>query len=156
MVWEIRSRCWPMPIRRTVKMKNNGEMDSGWFGLTSRTGKLLLSVGLVFADVDQGDQAQFAGWPITFDYRNNDGRKPIGYLPEMVVKGVERPVVQVIEDATGEILYTVRMDSNRFRPPVYSKGNYTVKMGREKPDLSKISGLKPVQPGVAMQSFKLI
>lgn len=88
-----------------------------------------------------------SAWPITFDYRNNDGRKPIGYLPEMVVKGSKRPVVQVIEDATGEILYTVRMDSNRFRPPVYSEGNYTVKMGREKPDLSEISGLKPVQPG---------
>ena len=100
-----------------------------------------------FADVDEGAQAQFAGWPITFDYRNNDGRKPSGFLPEMVVKGVERPVVQVIEDATGEILYTVRMNSNRFRAPVYSDGNFTVKMGREKPDLSEISGLKPVQAG---------
>ncbi len=132
------------PNRQDEKQRGDG---FGVVRFDKQNRKITVECWPRFADVDQGDQAQFAGWPITFDYRNNDGRKPIGYLPEMVVKGVERPVVQVIEDATGEILYTVRMDSNRFRPPVYSKGNYTVKMGREKPDLSKISGLKPVQPG---------
>ena len=40
-----------------------------------------------FADVDDGDTAQFPGWPITFNYRDNDGRKPVGYLPELVVTG---------------------------------------------------------------------
>ncbi|MDC3224721.1 metallophosphoesterase, partial [Mariniblastus sp.] len=132
------------PNRQDEKQRGDG---FGVVRFDKQNRKITVECWPRFADVEQGDKAQFAGWPITFDYRNNDGRKPIGYLPEMVVKGSKRPVVQVIEDATGEILYTVRMDSNRFRPPVYSEGNYTVKMGREKPDLSEISGLKPVQPG---------
>jgi len=132
------------PNRQDEKQRGDG---FGVVRFDKKNRKITVECWPRFADVDQGDKAQFAGWPITFDYRNNDGRKPIGYLPEMVVKGVERPVVQVIEDATGDILYTVRMDSNRFKPPVYSKGNYTVKIGREKPNLSKISGLAPVQPG---------
>ncbi len=100
-----------------------------------------------FADVDDGDKAQFPGWPITFDYRDNDGRKPVGFLPELVVNGVDRPVVQVIEKATGEILYTVRATSNRFKPPVYSKGEHTVKVGKEKPDGTTVEGLIPVTNG---------
>ena len=39
---------------------------------------------------------------------DNDGRKVAGYLPELVFEGGANPVVQVIEEATGEILYTVR------------------------------------------------
>ena len=132
------------PNRQDEKQRGDG---FGVVRFDKKNRKITVECWPRFADVDQGDQAQFAGWPITFDYRNNDGRKPVGYLPEMVVQGAERPVVQVIEDATNEVLYTVRMDSSRFRPPVYSEGNYTVKIGREKPDLSKISGLKPVKSG---------
>ncbi len=97
-----------------------------------------------FADASAGDEAQFPGWPITFDYRDNDGRKPIGYLPELVVSGTERPVVQVIEEASGEVLYTVRAAANRFKPPVYTAGKHAVKVGKDKPDLSSFKGVLPV------------
>lgn len=87
-----------------------------------------------FANVDDGDDAQFAGWPITIDYRNNDGRKVMGYLPEIVVSGTARPVIQIINEDSKEILYTVRATSNSFKPPVYSAGTYTVKVGTDKAD----------------------
>lgn len=96
-----------------------------------------------FASVDEGDTAQFPGWPITFSYRDNDGRLPIGYLPELVVTGVKFPVVQVINELTDEILYTVRADSNRFRAPVYAAGSYTLKVGKQKPDSKSFKGLQP-------------
>ncbi len=83
-----------------------------------------------FADVTGGDQSQYPGWPITIDYRDNDGRQPFGWLTEIVVQGIQRPVFQVIDEATGEIIYTVRTSSNRFRAPVYKAGSYTVKVGR--------------------------
>jgi hypothetical protein len=104
-----------------------------------------------FASVDDGDGAQFAGWPITTDYRNNDGRKPIGHLPEIVVNGTDRPVIQVIKDDTKEILYTVRATSNRFKPPVYSNGAHTVKVGKQKPDMTTIDGLIPVAEGASAE-----
>jgi hypothetical protein len=96
-----------------------------------------------FANIDDGDTAQFPGWPVTFNYRDNDGRQPVGYLPELIVTGAARPVVQVIDETTDEILYTVRAESNRFWAPVYAAGNYTLKVGKQKPNLESFNGLKP-------------
>ncbi len=94
-----------------------------------------------FANMDEGDAAQFPGWPITFKYEDNDGREPVGYLalPELP-KDMPSPVVQVVEEATGEILYTVRMRSEDARLPVYAPGKYTVRMGLERPDRMELQG----------------
>lgn len=86
-----------------------------------------------FSDAKEGDKAQFPGWPITVSMDDNDGRKPVAYLPTLVFEGPANPVVQVIEDATGEIVYTVRVRGDRFQPRVYRAGKYTVKVGRDKP-----------------------
>jgi hypothetical protein len=73
----------------------------------------------------------------------NDGRKVVGYLPELVFEGVNSPVVQIIEEISGDILYTVRAHGKRFQPRVYSQGKHTVKLGRNKPDAMTLSGLEP-------------
>ena len=52
-------------------------------------------------------------------------------------------MVQVIEDATGEVLYTTRAKGETFQPRVYSKGKYTVKIGRQKPDRVTVNDLEP-------------
>ena len=87
----------------------------------------------------QGEQ--FPGWPITVRIDDNDGRRQVAWLPELVVEGAGRPVVQVIDDATGDILYTIRARSRRFQPPVYSLGTFTVKAGRDRPDAVSLTGL---------------
>ena len=76
------------------------------------------------------------------DQDANDGREVAGWLPTS--KGV-RPVVQVIEDATGEVLYTTRAKGATFQPRVYSKGKHTVKIGRQKPTVKTLKGLAPSQ-----------
>ncbi len=96
-----------------------------------------------FSDSREGDKAQFPGWPITINADANDGRKVAGYLPEFVFDGTKTPVVQVIEEASGEILYTVRAAGGSFQPRVYSTGKHTVKIGRDKPDGQTIAGLVP-------------
>ena len=96
-----------------------------------------------FCDVADGDDAQFAGWPITIQMAENDGRKPIGWLPEIVTPHDVRPVVQVVDEATGDSIYTVRAHSNRFRPPVFAAGTYTVRVGRDMPTSETIAGLMP-------------
>lgn len=100
-----------------------------------------------FADVGDGDQAQFPGWPITIKYRDNDGREVFGYLPEMIANDFQNPVFQVVEESTGEVVYTVRASSNRFRPPVYRPGKYTVRVGRDLPNITRFEGLAPVAKG---------
>ena len=35
--------------------------------------------------------SQYAGWPVTIQQMDNDGRKPTGHLPEIRVKGLDNP-----------------------------------------------------------------
>jgi hypothetical protein len=88
-----------------------------------------------------GRREQFPGWPISFAMEENDGRTPAGWLPQLNFKGTPNPVVQVIEEATGEILYTVRVQGDRFRPRVYRNGPHTVKVGRNLPNGAELRTL---------------
>ena len=100
-----------------------------------------------FSSVDDGDAAQFPGWPITVKMQDNDGRKVIGNLPTIRVAGVENPVFQVQHAASGEVLYTVRAKSNEFTPSVYSDGAHVVRIGRDKPDGLVLDNLQPLLSG---------
>ena len=60
---------------------------------------------------------------------DNDGRKPAAWLPELVITGTPNAVVQMVEEKTGEILYTVRTPGARWQPPVFAPGKYTVRTG---------------------------
>ena len=75
---------------------------------------------------------------------DNDGREAVAYLPEIRFRGISNPVVQVIEESTGEILYTTRVKGTRYRPKVYTKGNYTVRVGEGQPILESVSGIQSV------------
>jgi hypothetical protein len=94
-----------------------------------------------FSDAKQGNQAQFPGWPITVEMEKNDGRKIAGYLPNLVFKGAQNPVVQVISESSGEILYTVRTQGGKFQPKVYAAGKYTIKVGTDKADGQTFTGI---------------
>ena len=87
----------------------------------------------------QGEQ--FPGWPITVRNDDNDGRRPMAWLPELVIEGADRAVVQVIAEGSGEILYSVRVRGNRYQPRVYSQGSFTIKVGRNRPDGVSLTGL---------------
>ncbi len=100
----------------------------------------------------QGEQ--FPGWPITVRTEDNDGRLPVAWLPELRFENVERPVVQVIIETSGEILYTVRVQGTRFQPHVYSQGLFTVKVGRDRPDGFTLNGLKAVATAAGAKPVK--
>jgi hypothetical protein len=94
-----------------------------------------------FADPARPD-AQFPGWPITVSVDDNDGRKPAAWLPELVFTGAPSAVIQVIEERTGEVLYTLRVPGPSLRPAVFAPGTYTVKVGRDRPDGKTLTGLQ--------------
>ena len=116
-----------------------------------KTRKITVECWPRFADVKSGDRAQFPGWPITIDADQNDGRKPVAWLPELVFEGAVNPVVQVIDEKSGEILYTKRVVGNRFQPPVFSAGSFTVKAGRNRPDGPKLINLSGKERSAAGQ-----
>jgi hypothetical protein len=96
-----------------------------------------------FANMADGDAAQFPGWPISIAMRDNDGRRPVGWLPELIAPEGVRPVVQVIEESTGLPAYTVKSAGRSFQPAVYVAGRYTVKVGRHRPETVLLSGVEP-------------
>ena len=64
---------------------------------------------------------------------DNDGRQIAGYLPTLKFN-TANPVVQVVDDASGEILYTERIQGKEYRPRVFGGGSFTVKAGKDKPE----------------------
>jgi hypothetical protein len=101
----------------------------------------------------QGEQ--FPGWPITVRNDDNDGRQAVAWLPELVISGADRAVVQVIDEKDGEILYSRRVRGGRFQPPVYSFGAFTARVGIDRPDRAVLTGLKAVREAAGTRAITL-
>ena len=99
-------------------------------------------------NVDVGDpQAkQYPGWPRTISQWDNYGRPATAFLPTLKVRGMDSPVVQVIEEATGDVLYTVRAQGSQFRPKVFRTGKYTVRVGDLAERTQEFKGIQPLAP----------
>lgn len=93
-------------------------------------------------DVTGLETQQYPGWPFIVQQENNYGRKAAGYLPLVVSRGVDSPVVQVIDEENNEILYTLRIKGTAFRPKVFRESSYTVRVG-EGEDTKIFEGLTP-------------
>jgi hypothetical protein len=102
----------------------------------------------LFADPKDPKAAQYAGWPKTVRLADNYARKPAAYLPTLRFKGMAAPVVQVIDESSGEIVYTRRVLGPTFRPPVFAAGTYAVKAGEPgTPRMRTLAGLKATADG---------
>ncbi|MBI1903839.1 MAG: alkaline phosphatase D family protein [Planctomycetia bacterium] len=86
----------------------------------------------------------FPGWPRTIHMTENDGRPAAAWLSEMRVSGMENPVVQIVDDQTGEIVYTLRIRGTVFRPKVFeAAANYTVRIGD--PDRGRMQTIRGIK-----------
>jgi len=95
-------------------------------------------------DITDPASRQYPGWPRTIKQEDNYGRKAVAYLPTIQVRGMRNPVVQVIDESNDEIIYTLRrINGTSFRPKVFKKGNYTVKVGE--PGTDKMKSLEGVR-----------
>ncbi|MGQ9800547.1 MAG: hypothetical protein ACUVRL_02615 [Candidatus Saccharicenans sp.] len=71
----------------------------------------------------------YPGWPVAFSQLENDGRQPVAYLPLFQFKGLTDPVIQVVDEKTREVVYSLRIKGTEFRPPVFRAGSYTICCG---------------------------
>ena len=106
------------------------------------TGEVTFECWPRFTARDADDRQQFPGWPITIKSETNDGRKPSAWLPEIAFDGASDPVISVIEEKSGDILYTIRARGDRHQPAVFAPGRYTIKAGRDKPDQEIANGVE--------------
>ena len=91
-------------------------------------------------DVTDKNAKPYPGWPFAFNQLDNYGRKAVSYLPNLKINKANQ-VVQVIAEKTGEVIYTIRIKGNQFRPKVFEAGEYTIKVG-EKGNQKSLNGLK--------------
>ena len=91
-------------------------------------------------DVSDENAKPYAGWPFTFNQIENYGRKALAHLPKLEVN-LPNQVVQVIEDKTGEVVYTLRIKGKSFRPKVFAKGKYSIRVG-EGSSMKTIKGIQ--------------
>ncbi len=99
-----------------------------------------------FVDVAKPDAQQFPGWPITVNQFDNYGRKPHGYLPTIKVNK-PNPIVQVVREATGQVVYTVRAKGDTLNLKVFMRGKYTVNF-IDGDEVTALEGLQPTKkPG---------
>ncbi|MCA9198336.1 MAG: hypothetical protein KDA87_12390 [Planctomycetales bacterium] len=129
----IRMLAYANPQNRQDEKQRADGFGIARFHKTNRT--ITFECWPRFASVDDGDTAQFPGWPITVRMEDNDGRTPVGYLPTLRFPEQIHPVVQVIRQDTNEVLYTIRTASNEFDPPVYADVPHSIRIGKDQPSL---------------------
>lgn len=96
------------------------------------------------ADPEKDPEGQYQGWPITVKQQENYGRSTAGFLPTLRISGVEDPVVEIINESTGEIEYILRIKGNVFRPKIFSASSHTVKVS------DSLTGMEKIIRGVSV------
>ena len=99
-------------------------------------------------DITAPGSKQYSGWPRTILQIDNYARKEVAYLPTIEVEGMINPVVQLIDESNGEIVYTIRINGTSFSPKVFKIEKYTVKIGQQGTDRMKtLTGVQPLEAG---------
>jgi alkaline phosphatase D len=112
--------------------------------LDKRTGKISMECWRLLSDPEKEPASgQFPGWPMTIDIEDNYGRAAAAWLPELKISGMRNPVVQVIDEADGELVYALRIRGDSFRPKVFKPGRYAIRVGA--PETDNFRTLRNVQ-----------
>jgi phosphodiesterase/alkaline phosphatase D-like protein len=99
-------------------------------------------------DITDPRTEQYPGWPRTIKQTDNYARKAVAYLPTIEVQGMTNPVIQVIDESNGEVVYALRINGTSFRPRIFKIEEYTLKIGQQGTGRMKIlTGIKPLKAG---------
>lgn len=80
---------------------------------------------------------QYEGWPITINQNDNFLNNASLYLPELEIIGMINPVIQIKNENTSEIVYTLRIKETNYVPKVLKKGTYSILIGEPGTDKVK-------------------
>ena len=85
-----------------------------------------------YVDPKSNPNGQYEGWPITVSQKENYARNAKGTLPPLDLSNCNKPIVEVFEAQSGELVYSLRVNDKVFRPKVFREGNYFVKVTDDK------------------------
>lgn len=135
---------------------NNGDKlttRAAGFGVAKfnkRTRDITLECWPRNVDITDPKTKQYPGWPRTIRQQDNYARQAVAYLPTIEVTGTTNPVVQVIDESNGEIVYTLRIKGTSFRPKVFKTETYTIMVSQQDSD-----GVETVKTITGIQSLPL-
>jgi alkaline phosphatase D len=101
---------------------------------------------------------QFPDFPQTYDMTANYGRAAVEWLPALDVTGMVNPVVEVIDESDGTLVYALRIRGSAFQPRVFKPGVYTLRVGEpgtaqiEDPDRSALRSRPRRRPPVHLST----
>ena len=114
------------------KLLNTRSAGFGVVRLNTKKREITMECWPRNVDITDAAAKQYAGWPRTISQFDNYDPPSWGKLGEITFD-VENPVVQLIDDLSGEILYTVRAHGKTFNPGAPKGRSFTVKAGRNQP-----------------------
>ena len=79
-------------------------------------------------DISNPETKQYKGWPVIIKQDDNYGRTAKAFLPKLMINKTNQ-VVQVINEQSDEVVYTLRINGNSFVPVVFTTGLYTIIVG---------------------------
>jgi len=97
---------------------------------------------------------QHPGWPKTISQMDNYGRDAKAWLPLLKIKGESDPVVEITNQASGELEYIVRINGNEFVPKVFSEDKYTIKVSY--PGTNLVKSFSDIVPSAEKAKSELI
>jgi arylsulfatase A-like enzyme len=97
---------------------------------------------------------QYPGWPRTVEQLDNGGARRRAHLPRIVVRGLERPVVQVVDEATGRLECSLRLAGAEWMPSVDGPGPYEVRVHCPDRDIGQV--LSSVEPVTAADADRVL
>ncbi|MCW9707984.1 alkaline phosphatase D family protein [Fodinibius salsisoli] len=107
-----------------------------------------------YVDPEANPEGQYDGWPIVIRQEDNYGRRAVTYLPEIQVEGMEKPVVQIYNQDRDELVYTLRLKGQPFRPKVFERSNYKIRIGDPDRNLwQEYEGITSADKGPVVVSF---
>jgi len=106
--------------------------------------KLKAPDGFTKVPLQPGEEWIVVRWISDCAYFQNDKSGfSVDHKPELNVIAFpsEKVKQKVVEEKSGDIVYTQRASGATFQPPAYAPGAYTVKVGRDKPDAVELRGI---------------
>ena len=128
----------PMAVEAEPKALHQRAPGYGIVTFNRETRKITMASWPRWVDPAKPDAKPYDGWPITIGQFDN-GLPQKGWTLETIeAAGVENPIVQVLDESSGEIVYTLRIRGAAFTPKVFQAGLYTVKVTKSDQGYEKV------------------
>ncbi|MEE2825584.1 MAG: metallophosphoesterase family protein [Planctomycetota bacterium] len=130
---------------------NTRSAGYGVLRLNTKTREITMECWPRNVDITLPETEQYPGWPRTISQVDNYSPRSWGELGTLTFD-VDNPVVQLIDAASNEVLYTIRVKGKTFTPKAPQSRAFTVKAGQDAPNQVVI---KKAQVGGPPQSIQL-